>query len=110
HAQSLIRGVVRDAETEESLPGVTVTLGNSSVQTNNQGQFEIAGSIGASISFSFVGYQDLQLNSEANMQVSLHKIMSSLDEVVVVGYGTQKRTHMTAAVDVVRSEERRGGK
>lgn len=104
HAQSLIRGVVRDAETEESLPGVTVTLGNSSVQTNNQGQFEIPGSIGASISFSFVGYQDLRLNSEATMQVSLHKIMSSLDEVVVVGYGTQKRTHMTAAVDVVSGD------
>src|SRR5690606_1968521 len=52
----------------------------------------------------FVGYQDLRLNSEATMQVSLHKIMSSLDEVVVVGYGTQKRTHMTAAVDVVSGD------
>ena len=105
YAQSSIRGVVRDAATKELLSGVTVIIGDAAVQTDNQGRFEIDGSVGATMSFSFLGYKILEIPArEGVMEVSLETQASDLEEVVVVGYGTQKKSNLTGSIDVISGE------
>lgn len=105
YAQSSIRGVVRDAATKELLPGVTVTIGDAAVQTDNQGRFEIMGNVGTTMNFSFLGYKTLEIPAETGtMDVSLETQASDLEEVVVVGYGTQKKSNLTGSIDVISGE------
>ncbi|MFC7523927.1 SusC/RagA family TonB-linked outer membrane protein [Parapedobacter sp. GCM10030251] len=105
YAQSSIRGVVRDAATKELLSGVTVTIGDAAVQTDNQGRFEIMGNVGTTMNFSFLGYKTLEIPAETGMMdVSLETQASDLEEVVVVGYGTQKKSNLTGSIDVISGE------
>lgn len=105
YAQSLISGVVKDAETEELLSSVTVEIGGATVQTNNQGRFEIEGNVGSTISFSSLGYRSLERSATTGvMEILLEKRLSDLDEVVVVGYGTQKKSNLTGSVDVISGD------
>lgn len=105
YAQSTIRGVVRDAESKEVLVGVTVTMNGKVVQTDGQGRFEIDGSIRGTISFSFLGYKLLEIPATRGvMEVFLETQASDLEEVVIVGYGTQKKGNLTGAIDVVSGD------
>ncbi|MFC3355644.1 SusC/RagA family TonB-linked outer membrane protein [Sphingobacterium zeae] len=96
-------GKVIDAKTQEPLTGVTVQLEavTHSVQTDNQGNFQFV--TGQKLPFtlivSFVGYEKKQVvvNSSPTV-IALSPVSTDLDEVVVVGYGTQKRRDLTGAV------------
>src|SRR5690606_39589848 len=55
--------------------------------------------------FSFIGYQSKDLPAAANMTVVLDEDESTLEQVVVVGYGTQKREHLTGAVSSVDADK-----
>ncbi|MGE5420549.1 MAG: carboxypeptidase-like regulatory domain-containing protein, partial [Chloroflexota bacterium] len=103
-----ISGTVSD-ETGMTLPGATVQVKGTSqgVLTDFDGKYsiEVAGT-DVTLVFSFVGYTAKEVNAAG--QTSVNVVLSSdvrgLDEVVVVGYGTQKKLNLTAAVDQVTSE------
>lgn len=107
---AVVTGKVTDAETGEALPGVTVALNGSTagVATDMDGnyQIEITGENDVLV-FSFTGYKttDIPVNGRASIDVALTQDVQRLDEVVVVGYGTQKKKELTASVSVVSAED-----
>lgn len=100
-------GKVVSAKTGEPLPGVTVTLPSLSrtVTTDNDGNFSISLPAGeTSLSITSSGYQRKQINvgaTESTFSISLDENATNLDEVVVVGYSSQRRGQLTSAVQVV---------
>lgn len=75
--------------------------------TDLDGKFTLEVSSGAVLSVSFVGYQTLSVNVEGrrNVNITLKEDMEQLEEVVVVGYGTQKKSSLTASVATVPAQE-----
>ncbi len=109
-----ISGRVTDAQDNQPLPAVTVTVTgtNVSAQTENDGTYSIQLTPNArSLTFTFVGYatREVALGSSDVVNVSLQVGGQSLEDVVVVGYGTQKRKEVTAAVATVKSEDFNAG-
>lgn len=107
--QSVVTGRVIDAKTGIPLPGVSVQIKgtNNGVITNTDGNYTIsAGKKGDVLIFSFIGYahQRVTWNGQKNMNVSLTEDLKALDEVVVVGFGTQKKVNLTGAVDMVKGD------
>lgn len=97
-----VRGVVKDAE-GTPLIGVTVKVMGTSkgVTTNERGEYEMEVPENAVLVFSYIGYEtkELSLKGTRNFNVVLTANSSGLNEVVVVGYGTQKRANLSGAVD-----------
>ncbi|WP_051292910.1 SusC/RagA family TonB-linked outer membrane protein [Olivibacter sitiensis] len=98
-----VSGVVRDVQTKELLPGVTVTVkgGGQTVRTDGNGRYEINASAQATLVFSSIGYvgQELAVNGRSSINVSLDSDIQSLETVVVqVGYGNLKQKEVTSAV------------
>lgn len=75
--------------------------------TDVDGNFVLEVPKGASIVVSFIGYkqQELVINTNTNYEVVLTEDAQSLEEIVVVGYGTQKKVNLTGSVAVVKSEQ-----
>ncbi|UIR57940.1 TonB-dependent receptor [Sphingobacterium sp. SRCM116780] len=108
--QNSIRGVVKDKD-GQPLSGVTVTnlTTQQTIGTNNSGEFSIPGSPGQKLKFSIIGYKDNTLQAgSGSLQITMESSDTSLEEVVVVGYGTQKKANLTGAVDQVGSEVFKG--
>ncbi|HEY8660851.1 MAG TPA: TonB-dependent receptor [Hanamia sp.] len=91
--------------TEKNIPlaGVSVNIEESSIgtTTNAEGKFTIQVSKGATLVFSFVGYEEMQIkvNNEKSVgNIQMVSTTSALNEVVVVGYGTQKKATLTGSV------------
>jgi len=103
-----INGVVRDADDGVVMPGVRVSVKSSGLETatDQDGQYQIQARQGDVLIFSFVGYmpQELTVANQTNINVYLQRSQESLDEVVVVGYGTQKRATVTGAVSSITAE------
>ncbi len=108
-AQHTVTGRVSDAS-GEALPGVNIILkGSTSGQvTDVDGRYSIGvpGSDGVLI-FSFVGYisQEISVGNRTTIDVELAQDNKALEEVVVVGYGTQKRINMTGSVATISGKE-----
>ena len=102
-AQSVIKGTVIDA-TGTPLIGVTVqnTSTKGGTVTDMDGNFAVPAKKGDMLKVSYVGYltQDLRA-SGGHMAVTLQENVSSLDELVVVGYGVQKKRDIVGAIDKV---------
>ncbi len=104
-----VKGFVKDIK-GEPLPGVSIVLKGSQTgtTTNADGSFEInAGEPGAVLIFSFIGYttKEIVIGSQSVLNVALDVSESALDEVVVVGYGTQKKATVTGAISSVQTRE-----
>ncbi|GAB3912816.1 TonB-dependent receptor [Mucilaginibacter boryungensis] len=108
YAQSVIRGTVTD-EKGDAMPGVTVTVKGttSGTQTDVNGKFSLTANPGTTLVFSMVGYSPSQVvvGNQKTLSVSLTPSNSSLNEVVVVGYGTQKKASLTSATSSVTASE-----
>jgi len=108
-AQVKVTGVVKDANDGQSLPGVTVKVkdANTAVSTDIDGKFYINVPNNAVLSFSYIGYdsKDVNIGSNTNLTVTLTAASKSLNEVVVVGYGTQKKVNLTGAVSTVSAAQ-----
>ncbi|WP_223860197.1 TonB-dependent receptor [Spirosoma validum] len=107
-ADQTVTGTISD-EKGEALPGVSVVIKGTQrgATTDAKGQYRIAVPNGsATLIFSFVGYlsQEIQVGNQSIISVTLKTDSKSLEEVVVVGYGTQKKVNLTGAVDQVTSE------
>ncbi|UOR06651.1 carboxypeptidase-like regulatory domain-containing protein [Hymenobacter aerilatus] len=107
HGWQLVRGRVLDRETEEGLPGVTVLVKGTKVGTSTlaDGSFTLSvPPVGATLVFSSIGYQTQEQRLAAGQQditVALQVDTKALNEVVVVGYGVQRRQELTGAVTTV---------
>ena len=103
----IIKGVVRDA-TGAPLAGASVAVkGTTTVtQTNAQGEFTLDVPEQAVLIVTFVGYelQEISVGNKTDISIQLKATTSQLHDIVVVGYGTQKKANLTGAVDMVSSE------
>ncbi|MEO6633967.1 MAG: carboxypeptidase-like regulatory domain-containing protein, partial [Mucilaginibacter sp.] len=102
---SVITGKVTDQTDGTALAGVTVTVKGIrlSAVTDVNGKFSISAESNATLVFSFVGYESVEMpvNGQAVLNVSMKPNSTNLNEVVVVGYGSQKKISLTGAVDKV---------
>lgn len=105
--QNTIRGKVVD-DNGNALSGVSVTLKGKTTAsvTNDDGVFEISAEVGETLVFSSVGHvsKEITISSLSPVNVVLAIANEQLSEVVVVGYGKQKKANLTGAVDQVGSE------
>ena len=104
-AQNSITGTVSD-ESGQPLPGANVIEKGTSngSQTDFDGKFSLNVSGGdATLVVSYLGFitQEVAVNKQSNISITLVEDLAKLDEVVVVGYGTQKRVNITGAVETV---------
>ncbi|REA59957.1 TonB-dependent receptor [Dyadobacter luteus] len=104
----LIKGKVTD-EKGEALPGVNILVENtrSGASTDVDGYFQINAPEQGILVFSFVGYktQEQQIGNRQTIDVILKPDQSLLEEVVVVGYGIQKRNSLTNSVSQISGDE-----
>lgn len=108
----VVSGVIRDAE-GETLPGVSVLEKgtNNSAVSDLDGNFTISVASSQSVLvFSYIGMTTIERNAGNGTAINLvmENNATSLDEVVVVGYGTQKRTKVIGAIDTVGDEDFQG--
>ncbi len=103
-----ITGKVTDGE-NAVLPGVNILVSGSSLGTvtDAEGKYAISAPASGSLVFSFIGYesQTVAINSRSSIDVKLVQELKTLNEVVVVGYGTQKKTDVTGALSVISTKE-----
>ncbi len=106
-AQNTVTGKI--AAGDSALSGVTVQVKgtNTVTQTDGTGNFTINVPSNATLVFTYVGYapQEVKVNSRTNLSVQLESVNQQLTDVVVVGYGTQKRATVTGAVSSVSSKD-----
>ncbi|WP_020603057.1 SusC/RagA family TonB-linked outer membrane protein [Spirosoma spitsbergense] len=107
--KALIKGTVSD-EKGNTLPGATVSVKGTQLGTTTDanGQFSINLPAGAkTLVFSFIGMvtQEVVVGNRTTLNVTLKVGDRSLDEVVVIGYGTQRRQDLNGAVSSVKAEE-----
>ena len=109
HAQEVtVSGTVTAASDGMPLPGVSIVNVNEptvGIQTDFDGNYELTVSDGnTSLRFSYIGFisKVIALNNQTSLNVVLDDDVASLDEVVVVGYGTQKKATVTGAVTAVK--------
>lgn len=99
-----VHGQVKD-ESGQPLIGVTVKIkgGSTGTVTNTEGRFELEAPENAMLVFSYVGYEtkEVPVNGKSVVNVTLRKSASSLNEIVVVGYGTHKKGDLTGAISTV---------
>lgn len=109
-AQRTVRGTVTDADENRPLVGGTVTVKNTNrgALTDDAGNYSVEVPDGTAVLvFSYVGYttQELLVGNQSTVNVSLSTDQGLLDEVVVVGYGTQKKTNVTGSIVSVDADE-----
>jgi len=108
YAQHMIKGQVIDAATGSSLPGVSIRIKGTKqgTATNNEGAFTLQANTGDVLLVSYTGYmaREVTVETSTKLTISLSPSQNDLDEVVVVGYGTQKKATLTGAVETVSSE------
>ena len=112
-AQNMVSGTVTD-ETGEPIIGAYITLaGDNSVGTitDYDGNYEISVPDAAKLIFSYTGFESQTLSTagKATVDVTLKEVSTRLDEVVAVGYGSQKAKEVTSAVTSVKAEDFNAG-
>lgn len=107
-AQKAISGTVTD-ELGEPLIGVSVTVKGTSVgvSTDLDGKYTVQAREGQTINFSYVGMDPVavKVGNQSVINVTMQQNAENLDEVVVVGYGKQKKSSITGAVSAIKGDE-----
>lgn len=108
HAQTKVSGVVSDAK-GLTLPGVNVTIKgtNEGVVTNIDGKYEITVPAKTTLVFSFIGFttQEIAVNGTTTINVKLAESSNSLDEVVVIGYGSQLKKDLNGSISSIKAKD-----
>lgn len=105
-----ITGTITDPD-GEPIPGATVSVPGTGIgtATDIDGKYALTVPEGSTLVFSFIGFesQSIEIGDQSIIDVSLNEDISSLDEVVVVGYAEQKKISVTGAVTSVETKELR---
>ncbi len=106
-AQSAINGTVVSASDGEPIIGATVKVKGASqgTVTDANGKFSINVQAGKTLVFSYIGMQSKEVAAKNGMHVSLGEDDTMLDDVIVIAYGTQKKSAFTGSAAVVSSDE-----
>lgn len=108
YAQSTVTGTVKDAN-GEPLIGVTVmTDGKVGAITDLDGNFSIPNATEQTqLTISYIGYKDktVQVGNKTRLNIVMQEDNQSLDEVVVVGYGTMKKSDLTGSISSVNTQQ-----
>jgi TonB-linked SusC/RagA family outer membrane protein len=103
--EKTVTGVVTSGGDNAALTGVTVSIKgtNKGTVTGAAGRYSIAAQKGQTLQFTYVGYQsqDVVVGDETIINVNLPSLSSSLSDIVVVGYATQRKGNLTGAVSSV---------
>lgn len=103
--QLVIKGTVSNAADHTNISGVNINVKGTGAVTvsGKNGEYNIQAKKGDVLIFSFVGFvmQEITVVNQIAINVLLERIVSSLNEVVVIGYGTQKRSDITGSVTSV---------
>ena len=114
HSQSQISGKVTDASDNFGLPGATVRIKGSDTGTitDMDGNYSIQASNDDVLVISFVGYQTVEIpvGSRSVIDVALEVELSQLEEIVVIGYGTQRKKVATGSISKVEAKDLEGYK
>ncbi|MDQ6481011.1 TonB-dependent receptor [Dyadobacter sp. LHD-138] len=101
-AQQQVNGVVRSGEDKSVMPFVTIVVKGTQqgVNTDAEGRYSVHAGTGQVLIFSFVGYQtqEITLGAQTTVNVFLQPDQKNLNEVVVIGYGSQSRENVTSAI------------
>lgn len=104
-----VRGIVRDASTNEALPGVSIAVRGttSGTQTTPDGAYTLSVPANARLVFSFIGYttQEVAVGTRTQLDVALAASASELEQVVVIGYGTATKRDLTGSITSVKGDE-----
>lgn len=105
----VVEGTVK-ASSGESLPGVSIVVAGTSngTVTDVEGKFRISiPSSTSTLTFSYIGYttQEIVVGDRSRVDVTLEPSLEQLDEIVVIGYGTVKKSDLTGSVSSVKSDE-----
>ena len=106
-AQKTIQGTVVDQETGEPLPGVTIVLEQKKGTTTDfDGNYELVANNGDRVLFSYIGFesQEVKITDQDRLDIQLVPEQNELEEVVIVGYGSQRKKEVTGAVSVLGSK------
>ncbi|GAB3271790.1 TonB-dependent receptor [Larkinella harenae] len=106
-AQNLIKGRVMD-ERNEGIPGATITIKGTTrgTTTDAAGAFQLNASPNETMVFSYVGYttQEIAVGNQTTLTVRMTTDNRSLEEVVVVGYGTVRKSDLTGSVSTIKAD------
>ena len=103
-----VKGIVRDQNGDAIIGATVKVLGSrGGTVTDNKGQYSIDAPSGSILSVSYVGYltKQIRLRGENSVDVTLMEDNTTLNDIVVIGYGTQKKSDLTGAVASVKAEE-----
>ncbi|MEL1253927.1 TonB-dependent receptor [Flavobacterium sp. DGU38] len=104
-----ISGIVTSTQDQLPLPGVNIIIKGTKTSTTTgfDGQYSIKASPGDVLTFSFIGYQNKQVTvgNDSKINIALGEDTNKLNEVVVVGYGTQKKGDLTGSISVVNVDD-----
>ena len=107
-AQSIVKGTVID-EAGEPIIGATVKVegSNAGAITDFDGNFSVNAASNATLNISYVGYvtQQVNVSGRSNINVTLVEDTNTLDDVVVVGYGTMKKSDISGSVATINREQ-----
>lgn len=108
YAQNKISGVVKDSQGEAVIGASVLEKGTTNgTITDFDGKFSLMVKSNATLVISYIGYQtqNIPVAGKRTLQVTLKEDSKTLDEVVVVGYGTQKKATLTGSVAMVQGDE-----
>lgn len=103
-----INGKVTDLESEEGLPGVNIVVKGTNIGTvtDANGFYQIKVPDNSVLFFSSIGFisQEIEVGGQTEINIIMEPDITSLGEIVVVGYGTEKKVNLTGAVDVISND------
>ncbi|NLR80425.1 TonB-dependent receptor [Chitinophaga eiseniae] len=103
-----VKGVIRD-DKGNPLPGATIRVKGKekAVVSDGQGAFTLAANPGDQLVISFIGYEDqvVTVTAQTDIRVAMKLASSKMNELIVVGYGTQKKASLTGAVSVASAKD-----
>jgi TonB-linked SusC/RagA family outer membrane protein len=104
-----VKGVITDGSDKLPLPGVSIQIKGTQkgTTTDATGAYAISAPANATLVISSIGYtsREIPVNNQTTINVSLSSAAQDLEQVVVVGYGTQRKKDLTGSVSQVKGEE-----
>ncbi|HMI03294.1 MAG TPA: TonB-dependent receptor [Pedobacter sp.] len=104
-----VTGVVTDGKDNTSLPGVGILVKGTAIGTTTTaaGKYAISAPANATLVFTYIGYtpKEVAVNNQTTLNVTLSESAEQLEQVVVVGYGTQRKKDLTGSIGSVKGED-----
>lgn len=104
-----VKGVVTDEADKLPLPGVSVLVKGTTIGTTTDatGRYGLSAPANATLVFTYIGYstREVPVNNQTTLNMVLASSSQELEQVVVVGYGTQRKKDLTGSVSQVKGEE-----